>query len=131
MRHRGKKSEIRLLTATKVTQVQSIHCQHACLAPCVPCGCWSSFIGTFRGSDFEGSAPQNRTTSTLVTTIVGKERFPDRTTISSQGITPNSVSFLLLTPKVYPQALITFTFLLVLSRKRAARKKTGSFCLVR
>ena len=124
MRHRGKKSEIRLLTATKVTQVQSIHCQHACLAPCVPCGCWSSFIGTFRGSDFEGSAPQNRTTSTLVTTIVGKERFSDRTTISSQGITPNSVSFLLLNPKVLfnPQSLITFTFLFVLSRNGSTEK---------
>ena len=125
------KSEIRLLTATKVTQVQSIHCEHAYSVPCIPCGCWSSLIGTFRGSDFEGSASQNRTTSTLVTTIVEKERFSDRTTISSQEITPNSVSFLLLTPKVYPQALITFTFLLVLSRKRTARKKTGSFCLVR
>ena len=50
-------------------------CEHACSVPCVPCGCWSSFIGTFRSLDFERSASQNRTTSTLVTTKVEKERF--------------------------------------------------------
>ena len=75
-RHRGEKPkmEIRLLTAIKVTQVQSIHCEHACSMFCVPRGCWSTFIGTFRGLDFERSASQNRTTSTQVTTIVEKER---------------------------------------------------------
>ena len=67
--------EIRLLAAIKVTQVQSIHCEHACAMLFVPRGCWSAFIGTFRGLDFERSASQNRTTSTLVTTIVEKERF--------------------------------------------------------
>ena len=67
--------EIRFLTAIKVTQVQSIHCEHACSMFCVPCGCKSTFIGTFRGLDFERSASQNRTTSTPVTTIVEKERF--------------------------------------------------------
>ena len=67
--------EIRLLTAIKVTQVQSIHCEHACAMLFVPRGCWSKFIGTFRGLDFERSVSQNRTTSTLVTTIVEKERF--------------------------------------------------------
>ena len=41
----------------------------------VPRGRWSTSIGTFRGLDFERSASQNRTTSTLVTTIVEKERF--------------------------------------------------------
>ena len=67
--------EIRLLTAIKVTQVQSIHCEHVCAMLFVPLGCWSTLIGTFRGLDFERSASQNRTTSTLVTTIVEKERF--------------------------------------------------------
>ena len=67
--------EIRLLTAIKVTQVQSIQCEHACATLSVPRGCWSTFIGTFRGLDFERSASQNRTTSTQVTTIVEKERF--------------------------------------------------------
>ena len=67
--------EIRLLTAIKVTQVQSIHCEHACATLSEPRGCWSTFIGTFRGSDFERSASQNRTTSTLVTAMVEKERF--------------------------------------------------------
>ena len=67
--------EIRLLTAIKVTQVQSIHCEHACATLFVPRGCWSMFIDTFRGLDFERSASQNRTTSTLVSTIVEKERF--------------------------------------------------------
>ena len=66
--------EIRLLTAIKVTQVQSIHCEHACAMFFVPRGCWIAFIGTFRGLDFERSASQNRTTSTQVTTIVEKER---------------------------------------------------------
>ena len=76
-RHRGEKTkiEIRLLTTIEVTQVQSIPCEHACAMPFVPRGCWSLFIGTFRGLDFERSASQNRTTSTLVTTIVEKERF--------------------------------------------------------
>ena len=67
--------EIRFLTAIKVTQVQSIHCEHACSMFCVPRGCKSTLIGTFRGLDFERSASQNRTTSTPVTTIVDKERF--------------------------------------------------------
>ena len=67
--------EIRLLTAIKVTQVQSTQCEHACAMLFVPRVCWSTFIGTFRGLDFERSASQNRTTSTLVTTIVEKERF--------------------------------------------------------
>ena len=67
--------EIRLLTAIKVTQVQSIYCEHACAMLFVPHGCWSTFMGTFRGLDFERSASQNRTTSTLVTTMVEKERF--------------------------------------------------------
>ena len=67
--------EIPLLTAIKVTEVQSIHCEHACAMLFVARGCWSTFIGTFRGLDFERSASQNRTTSTLVTTIVEKERF--------------------------------------------------------
>ena len=76
-RHEGEKPkmEIRFLTAIKVTQVQSIHCEHACSMFRVPRGCKSTFIGTFRGSDFERSASQNRTTSTLVTAIVEKERF--------------------------------------------------------
>ena len=59
----------------KVTQVQVIRCEHACLVPCVPCGSWRSFIGTFRDLDIERSAFQNRTTSTVLTTIVEKERF--------------------------------------------------------
>ena len=67
--------EIRFLTAIKVTQVQSNHCEHACSMFCVPCGCKSTFIGTFRGLDFERSASQNRTTSTPVTTLVEKGRF--------------------------------------------------------
>ena len=67
--------EIRRLTAIKVTQVQSIHCEHACTMLFVPRGCSSTFIGTFRDLDFERSASQNRTTSTQVTTIVEKERF--------------------------------------------------------
>ena len=67
--------ENRLLTAIKVTQVQTTHCEHACAMLFVPRGCWSTFIDTFRGSDFERSASQNRTTSTLVTAIVEKERF--------------------------------------------------------
>ena len=67
--------EIRLLTAIKVTQVQSIHCEHACATLLVPRGCWSTFIDTFRGLDFERGASQNRTTSTLVTALVEKERF--------------------------------------------------------
>ena len=66
--------ETRFLTAIKVTQVQSIHCEHACSMFCDR-GCWSTFIGTFRGLVFERSASQNRTTSTQVTTIVEKERF--------------------------------------------------------
>ena len=75
-RHRGEKPKIkiRLLTAIKVTYVQIIRCEHACLVPCVQCGCWSLFIGTFRGSDLKRSASQNRTTSKVVTTIVEKER---------------------------------------------------------
>ena len=67
--------EIRFLTAIKVTQVQSIHCEHACSMFCIPRGCKSTFKGTFRSLDFERSASQNRTTSTPVTTIVEKERF--------------------------------------------------------
>ena len=67
--------EIRLLTAIKVTQVQSIHCQHACATLFVPRGCWSTFIGTFRSLDFVRSDSQNRTTSAVATTIVEKERF--------------------------------------------------------
>ena len=67
--------ESRLLTAIKVTQVQSIHCEHACAMVFEPRGCWSTFIGTFRGLDFERSASRNRTTKTQVTTIVEKERF--------------------------------------------------------
>ena len=67
--------EIHLLSAIKVTKVQIICYEHACLMPCVPCGFWSLFIGTFRGSDVARSASQNRTTSTVVTTIVEKERF--------------------------------------------------------
>ena len=67
--------EIRLLTTIKVTQVQPILCEHACAMLFVPRGCWGTFIGTFRGLDFERSASQNRKTSTLVTTIVEKERF--------------------------------------------------------
>ena len=69
--------EIRFLTAIKVTQVQSIHCEHACSMFCIPRprGCKSTFIGTFRILDFERSASQNRTTSKPVTTIVEKERF--------------------------------------------------------
>ena len=67
--------EIRLPTAINVTQVQYIHCEHACSMFCLPRGCRSTFIGTFRGLDFERSASQNRTTSTPVTTIVEKERF--------------------------------------------------------
>ena len=67
--------EIRLLTAIKVTQVQSIYCEHACAMFLVPRGCRSTLLGTFSGIDFERSASQNRTTSTLVTTIVEKERF--------------------------------------------------------
>ena len=66
--------EIRLPTAIKVTQVQSIHCEHACSMRFVPRGCWSTFIGTFGGLGFERSASQNSTTSTLVTTTVEKER---------------------------------------------------------
>ena len=67
--------EIRLLTAIKVTQVQSIPCDYACAMLFVPRGCWSTFLGTFRGLDFVRSASQNRTTSKLVTTIVERERF--------------------------------------------------------
>ena len=52
-----------------------IRCEHAWLVPCVPCGCWSAFIGTFGGSDLGRGASQNGTTSTLVTTIVEQERF--------------------------------------------------------
>ena len=79
-RHRGEKPkmEIRLLTAIKVTWVQSTHWDYAYsvpYGPYGPYGCWSTFIGTFRGLDFERSASQNRTTSTLVTAIVVKERF--------------------------------------------------------
>ena len=76
-RHRREKPklEIRLLTAIKVTQVQIIRCEHACMVPCVACGSWSLFIGTFRGSGFARSASQNTTTSTVVTTIVEKEHF--------------------------------------------------------
>ena len=66
--------EIRFLTAIKVTQVQSIHCEQACSMFCVPRGCKSTFIGTFRGLDFERSASQSRTPSTPVTTIVEKQR---------------------------------------------------------
>ena len=86
----------------------------------VPCGYWSLFIDTFRGSDFERSASQNRTISTVVTAIVEKERFFWSCTIKRQKTTSNSVSFLLLTPKAYSQSLITFTSILVLSRNRAA-----------
>ena len=85
--------EIRLLTAINVTQVQSIHCKHACAMFFIPRGCWSTFIGTFRGLDFERSASQSRTTSTLVTTLVGKERF------LWQETTSNSVSLFLLSPR--------------------------------
>ena len=67
--------EILLLTAIKVTHVQSIHCEHAFSMFCIPLGCKSTFIGTFRSLDFERSASQNRTASTPVTTIVEKERF--------------------------------------------------------
>ena len=67
--------EIRLPTAIKVTQVQYIHCEHVFLMFCVPRGCRSTFIGTFRGLDSERSASQNRKTNTPVTTIVEKERF--------------------------------------------------------
>ena len=63
------------MAAIKVTQVQSIYCEHACSMFCVPRGCKSTFIGTLGGLDFERSASQNRTTSTPVTTIVEKERF--------------------------------------------------------
>ena len=64
--------EIRLLTAIKVTQMQSINCEHACAMLYVTRGCWSTIIGIFRGLDFERSASQNRTTSTQLTTIVEK-----------------------------------------------------------
>ena len=67
--------ELRFLTAIKVTQVQSIHCEHAGSMFCVPRGCKSAFLGTFRSLDFVRSASQNRTTSAVATTIVEKERF--------------------------------------------------------
>ena len=93
--------------------------------PYVPLECWSVFIGTYRGSDFERSASQNRTTSKVVTIRV--VTFSNRTTIVMQESTSNSLSFLLLTPKVYSQSLITFKSLLVLSRDRAAWMKNGLF----
>ena len=76
-RHGGEKPkmDIRLLTAIKVTWVQSTHWDYAYSVPYGPYGCWSAFIGTFRSLDFERSASQNRITSTPVTTIVEKERF--------------------------------------------------------
>ena len=87
--------------------------------PYRPYGCWSTFIGTVRGLHFVRSASQNGTTSTPVTTIL--ENFSDCTTIVSQEITPDSVSLFILTLKVYPESLITFTILQVLFRNRVAR----------
>ena len=52
--------------------------------------------------------------------LLKKNTFSDRTTIVSQETSRLSVPFLL-SPKVYSQSLITCTYLLVLSRNRAAR----------
>ena len=121
-RHRGEKPkmEIRLLTAIKVTQVQSTHRDYAYSVSHGPYGCWSAFIGTFRRLDFGRGASRNRTSRTLAPRNAKNCVSLDRATIVRQESTSKSVSLVLLTPKVYPQSLITFLFLLVLSRNRAA-----------
>ena len=105
-----------------------IRCEHACLVPWVPCGCWSEPVfGTFTGSDSERSASQNRTTSTVVTTIVEKERF-FRLYYDPSARKHFKLSALPLTHlKTYSQSLITFTSLLLLSRDREAWVTNGLF----
>ena len=78
------------------------------------------FMGTFRGSDSERSASQNRTSCTVVTTIVEKERF---FWSYNNRNAKNHFKLSLLPPthpKDYSQSLVTFTSLVVLSRDRAA-----------
>ena len=81
---------------------------------------WSSFIGTFRGSEFERSAFQSRTTSRVVTTIVEKDRFfwsyYNRKVRNPFKLSVPSPTH----PKAYSQSSITFTPSFMLPRNRAA-----------